>query len=392
VANLSDEELLAALGVSAKHTKMAARTPREERVITGFEEIQKFFDERGRRPLHGEDRDIFERLYAVRLDRLRASPECRQLLAHLDRQNLLGAAVDASQGFAETGDDALLAALGVGESGPDDITTLTHVKPVAERRAAEEIASRKPCRDFEKFEPLFLQVQEDLDSGLRRTRPFEKMDDIKRGEFFIVGGQKAYVAEVGEEFITQYDRRDSRLRVIYDNGTESDVLLRSLQRALHRDGAGRRITDPSAGPLFADNVTEGDAESGTIYVLRSRSDIPEIAANRDLIHKIGVTGGKIDVRTANAQLDPTYLLADIEVVATYELFNIERTRLENVIHRFFSSARLDLEIEDRFGNSVRPREWYLVPLAAIDEAVTKIRDGTIVNFMYDTTTASIKPR
>jgi hypothetical protein len=209
-------------------------------------------------------------------------------------------------------------------------------------------------------------VKNDLDTGIRQTRPFQTMAEIKKGEFFIVGGQIAYVAEVGEEFLTQYDRRDSRLRVIYDNGTESDVLLRSLQRALHRDDAGRRITDPAAGPLFAGESAEGDLASGTIYVLRSKSDHPAVAANRDVLHKIGVTGGDVGRRFANAKLDPTFLMADVEIVATYSLFNINRARLENVIHRVFSPARLDISITDRFGSPIKPREWFLVPLWAVD--------------------------
>jgi len=393
VADLSDEELLDALGVNIEAERKSSCTPREERIIAGFEEIQKFSDEHGRPPLHGENRDIFERLYAVRLDRLRALPDCRELLAGMDRQGLLAAAAVTQGDVAEEGDDdALLAELGVASSAPDGITALKHVKSRAEVRAAEEIGSRTACKDFDKFKPLFIQVQKELDADIRRTRPFEKMDEIKLGEFFIVGGQKAYVAEVGEEFVTEYDRRDSRLRVIYDNGTESDVLLRSLQRALHRDSAGRRITNPSAGPLFAGEANEQDRESGTIYVLRSRSDHPAIAANRDLIHKIGVTGGELEARLAIAKLDPTYLLAEVDIIATYELFNINRSKLEKLIHRFFSPARLDLQIEDRFGNPVRPREWYLVPLQAIDEAVAKIRDGSITGFEYDPATASVVER
>lgn len=218
------------------------------------------------------------------------------------------------------------------------------------------------------------------------------MAEIKKGEFFIVGGQIAYVAELGEEFITGYERRDSRLRVIYDNGTESDVLLRSLQRALHRDEAGRRITDPVAGPLFAGESEDGDLASGTIYVLRSKSDHPLVAANRDVLHKIGVTGGDVARRLANAKLDPTFLLADVEIVATYNLSNINRTKLENLIHRIFDPARLDIEIKDRFGNPVIPREWFLVPLFAVDEAVERIKDGTITGYVYEPKEARLKPR
>lgn len=392
MADLSDQELLDALGVTAEAPRVAARSQREERIIAGFEEIQKFVDEHGRPPLHGEERYIFERIYAVRLDRLRALAEARELLADLDRQSLLVTSATETDGFAEVDDDALLAALGVSEPGPDDITTLKHVRPAAEKRAAEEIASRTVCKDFETFRPLFELVQSDMKTGARETRLFAKDAEISVGEFFILGGQVAYVASVGEAFVTEYDRKDRRLRVIYGNGTESDLLLRSFQRALYKDSAGRRITDPSAGPLFADRAEDADTESGTIYVLRSLSDHPEIAQNRDLIHKIGVTGGKVEIRTSNAALDPTYLLADVEIVATYELFNIDRTRLENLIHRFFAPARLDLVIADRFGNPVKPREWYLVPLPLIDEAVGRIRDGSIVEFEYDAASASIRRR
>jgi T5orf172 domain len=236
---------------------------------------------------------------------------------------------------------------------------------------------------------LFVQVKKDLDAGIRETRPFQTMAEIKKGEFFIVGGQIAYVAEVGKEFISQYDRRDSRLRVIYDNGTESDVLLRSLQRALHRDEAGRRITDPVAGPLFAGESEDGDLASGTIYVLRSKSDNPVVAAKRDVLHKIGVTGGDVERRVANARLDPTFLMADVEIVATYKLSNISRVKLENLIHRIFDPACLDVEIKDRFGNPIIPREWFLVPVFVIDEAVERIKDGTITNYRYDPKTASL---
>src|SRR5271157_3430338 len=139
--------------------------------------------------------------------------------------------------------------------------------------------------DFERFKPLFEQVQRELESGVRNTRQFELKAEIRPGSWFIVGGQKAYVAEMGEIFSNAQGRTDARLRVIFDNGTESDLLMRSLQRALHKDEAGRRITDPVAGPLFAGDNAEGDLASGTIYVLRSKSNHPVVAANRDVLHK-----------------------------------------------------------------------------------------------------------
>lgn len=383
------DDLAAELAEFAPAEKKGGRSPREERIIAGFEEIQRFADQHGRAPQHGEVRDIFERLYAVRLDRLRALEECRSLLAPLDAQGLLTGAAQAPVVPAESmDDDALLAEL-EDMAGAPDITELRHVRTAADKRAAEEIANRTTCEDFDRFKPLFEQVQRELATGIRETRPFEMKAEIEQGRFFIVGGQKAYVADKGEIVTTEHGRTDARLRVIFDNGTESNMLMRSLQRALNKDDAGRRITDPVAGPLFAGVSEEGDLASGTIYVLRSKSDHPMVAANRDLVHKIGVTDRDVAQRIAGSRLQPTFLMADVEIVATYELYNIGRSKLENLIHRIFEPGRLDIEIKDRFGRPVVPREWFLVPLFVIDEAVEKIRDGTITGYVYDPKTATL---
>lgn len=383
MTDLDLDDLRAELAEFAAPEKKGGRTPREERIIAGFEEIQRFVDEHGRPPLHGEERDIFERLYAVRLDRLRTLEECRSLLIPLDRQGLLGDASHTLVAAAEEMDpDELLAEL-AGAAGDPEITELRHVRSAAEKRAAEEVANREACVDFNTFKPLFEQVQRELDAGVRQTRAFELKAEIRPGSWFIVGGQKAYVAEAGEVFTNPQGRTDARLRVIFDNGTESNLLMRSLQRALNKDDAGRRISDPVAGPLFAGEQAEDDHASGTIYVLRSKSEEPIVAENRELVHKIGVTNMDVGQRIAGARLQPTFLMADVEIVATYRLFNISRVKLENLIHRIFEPARLDIAIKDRFGNPVIPREWFLVPLFVIDEAVDKIRDATITDYVYD---------
>jgi len=392
VAKFADEDdaLLDELGIEIGTGSEAGRTHREERVIAGFEEIQRFVEEHGRAPQHGENRDIFERLYAVRLDRLRELDDCRVLLEPLDHQGLLAGPRPVTVGEAsEIDDDELLAQLGVEASEPTEITELRHVRPAAEKRAAEEIANRQKCEDFDRFRPLFAQVQKEIEDGFRQTRPFELKAEIRPGSWFIVGGQKAYVAEVGEIFTNPQGRTDARLRVVFDNGTESNLLMRSLQRALNKDEAGRRITDPTAGPLFSDHHTDDDKASGTIYVLRSKSDHPLVAANRELVHKIGVTNMDVGQRIAGARLQPTFLMADVEIAATYELFNINRTKLENLVHRVFAPAQLDIEIKDRFGNPVIPREWFLVPLFVIDEAVERIKDGTITGYKYDPKAAAL---
>jgi hypothetical protein len=266
-----DLELLSELGVDIVSEPSAQRSAREERIIAGFEEVERF---EGRLPQHGEEHDIFERLYAVRL-------------------------------------------------------------------------------------------------------------------LFILDGQKVMVADMGEPFVSDYGRQDRRLRVVYDNATESDLLLRSLQRALNKDKASRRITTPDLGPLFSHIEAEDDLPTGYIYVLRSQSEHPFIVKNRSVIHKVGVTGGDVKSRIANAKKDPTYLLADVEIVATFKLANINGQQLEALLHKVFDSARLELVLPDRFGTTVQPREWFLLPLNVIEAVIEKIKEGAIDQFRYDPKTASL---
>jgi len=396
MADLSDLELLSELGVDTAPEVKRALTPRQERVIAGFEDIQRFVAEYGRVPQHGDDRDIFERLYAVRLDQLRKQPECREILAYLDTDGLLDATPITQDAPTDLADDALLRELGIESDPVSDISQLRHVTSRAEKRAAEEIANREKCEDFEAFKPLIEAVQADLASGARVTKPIIQTEvtlaEIHPGGFFIVGGQLAYIADATEEFVTQYERKDRRLRVIYDNATESNVLARSFQKALYRDDTSRRVIEPEAGPLFGKAAENEDLGSGTIYVLRSRSPHPYITENRTLIHKIGVTGQTVEARIANAASDPTFLLAEVEVVATYKLYNINRSRLEGLIHRALAAAQIELSTDDRFGKAVQPREWFLVPLPKIDELVDKISDGSITKFRYDPACADFVER
>lgn len=384
------DELAAELSEFAVPEAKGGRPPREERVIAGFEEIQRFVEKHGRAPQHGEDRDIFERLYAVRLDRLRALPDCRALLEPLDHQDLLAGTLGVAEPPATYNVDQLAAELG-GVTDVDDITVLRHVRTSADKRAAEEIADRKRCEDFETFKPLFERVQADLKTGLRQSQPIEAgRRAIEAGDFFVLDGLTLYVAEVGDPLKTTAGEVDRRLRLIFSNGTESNLLLRSLQRAFYNDPAARRLTSPESGQLsFGGELEADDVESGTIYVLRSLSDHPYVAQHRNIIHKVGVTGGRVEARIANAENEATYLLAKVEVAATYKLAGINRTRMENLFHRLFAPARLNITINDRFGRPVQPEEWFLVPLFVIDEAVARIKDGSITGYIYDPNAAGL---
>ena len=327
----------------------------------------------------------------MRLDRLRALDECRALLEPLDHQGLLAGAKPAPASSPdELDDDELLAQLGVEAAAPADITELRHV------RVGSGEARGRGDRQSPEMRGL-RQLQASVRAGAEGTRAracgrpagSSASPKSRRASSTSSAARKPMSRRLEEPFTNEHGDIDARLRVIFDNGTESNLLMRSLQRALQQDAAGRRIIDPVAGPLFTDQNEEGDEASGIVYVLRSKSDHPAVAANRDVLHKIGVTGGDIARRIANARLDPTFLMADVEIVATYELYNINRTRLENLIHRIFGPARLDIEIKDRFGQPIVPREWFLVPLFAVDEAIERIREGTITGCIYDPKTARL---
>lgn len=392
MSDLDLDDLAAELADFAPTEKKGGRPAGQERIIAGFEDIQRFVEKYGRHPRHGEGRDIFERLYAVRLHRLRTLPECRALLEPFDHQGLLR----EDHNLGASANDSLLdldslATELAGVDASDDITVLRHVRTGSEKRAADEVADRRPCEDFPTFRPLFERVHTEVQSGLRQSRRIKAGDRaIEAGDFFVLDGLTLYVAEVGEPLKTTAGEVDRRLRVIFSNGTESNMLLRSLQRAFYDDPAARRLVSPESGQLsFGGELEADDVESGTIYVLRSLSNDPYIAQHRDIIHKIGVTGGTVESRIANAEHEATYLLAKVEVVATYKLVGVNRTRMEHLFHKLFAPARLNITIHDRFGHPVQPEEWFLVPLFAINEAVERLRDGSITRYVYNPATAKL---
>jgi hypothetical protein len=214
-----------------------------------------------------------------------------------------------------------------------------------------------------------------------------------------------YVAEVNEPHIRS-GKANARLRLIFDNGTESDNLLRSLAAELYKDGPagrGQRVTTPEAGPLFqadaglsaeqraavsaspASPVTASSADihTGQIYVVRSLSPDPEIRKLDGFLFKIGFTTGDVEGRMGAAKDDPTFLLTPVHPVKTYAVYNLNTVKMEALLHKFFAGARLNIEIKDRFGKFRRPREWFLVPIEIVDEAIKRLIDGSIVNYQYD---------
>ena len=355
----------------------------QQRIIDTFAEINQFVDRYKRKPGETDKPSISERGLRMKLNGLMNDSASRDLLLPYDRHKLFPAEpIKAPQSLDEIFDDDLL------ETPQDNIFDLVYVKLQAAK--PDEVAERQVCVDFNEFKPLFEQCVREMGEGKRKAIPFANEQEVSAGEFFILNGVLVYVAEVGETHIRN-GKKNARLRLIFDNGTEGNNLLRSLATELYKDPNGRRVTSTDMGPLFDDKPQEGDAQTGMIYVVKSLSDDPEIRKLDGLLHKIGFTSGKMEIRIQNAKDDPTYLMAPVHPVTTYTLYNIDRVKLEHLLHDFFAEARLDIEITDRFGKKVRPREWFLLPPAVISEAVSRLKDGSIVNYQYDAQAAAIVP-
>ena len=364
--------------------KVAARTASSEqqRILDTFTEVNQFIDRFKRRPGDTDKPSVSERGLRMKLNGLMNDSAARDLLLPYDRHQLLAAPPKQPQTLDEILEDELLT------TPQDAIFDLVHVKPSVAK--PDEVAERQVCKEFDKFKPLFEQCVREMSEGKRKAIPFANEQEIGAGEFFILNGVLVYVAEVGETHIRN-GKKNARLRLIFDNGTEGNNLLRSLATELYKDPNGRRVTTTDMGPLFTDTPQDVDTQTGMIYVVKSLSNDPEIRKLDGLLHKIGFTSGKMEVRIQNAKDDPTFLMAAVHPVTTYTLYNINRVKLEHLLHDFFGAARLNIEITDRFGKKVRPREWFLLPQSIIGEAVARLKDGSIVNYRYDADRVALVP-
>lgn len=383
-------------------------TPSPKRVAVdtktqqAFREICAFVLKHGREPVDAIHAEFDERSLARRLRRIRDTPSMRDMLRDVDTLGILKSSDSKVSNSHEKQDTAF----DVGAAKPtsiddildsidyddsDSIFTLKHVKSGAERDTADYIARRKPCVEFDRFKPLFEQVERDLKSGRRKSLPFRIEQQIIAGQFFILGGLIAYIDWVGEPF-EEHGKENARMRTIFSNGTEVDNLRWSLAAGLYRDKGGRRISEPEIGGLFGTTATDADVGTGTVYVLQSLSNHAAVAPNRSILHKIGVTTGSVQTRIANAEKDATYLLAPVKVVAEFVIFNTKPHGIEKLLHTYFDVARADIKIEDRFGNPVKSREWFFVSVPIIKEAVDRLINGTLAQTHYDLKTARIVSR
>lgn len=266
----------------------------------------------------------------------------------------------------------------------EGILTLKHVTPA--RNKYDSGKGTKPCEDFEKFKYRFEKCHSDLKQGKRKLIEFKGASRIEVGNFYLLGGQLAYVDNLYNAQKKIHGRMDARLRLIFENGTESDMLRNSLERRLYERN-GKAITELEETNQDIINqrmqgITQDDKEVGYIYILKSKSQNYEIASIENL-YKIGLARESVKKRIKNAHKETTYLSDEVELIAQYKCYNLNLSTLENLIHRFFAEVRLDVSIIGEDGREINPKEWFIVPLEVINEAIELLINGTIVNYRYD---------
>ncbi len=380
------------LGLLNVQVRVTAPRPDDLRA-NRFEEINQFIDREGRRPISMSE-DHTERLLNRRLEAIIGNTAEWPALRAYDRHNLLLAQpmeataptiapneVTSLDDIFDSDDGGLL------DIADQSIFDLKHI-PSVEREAPDEIAQRTPCADFWQFESIFQKLHEDLRSGSAQSIPFARESLIVKGEAFILQGVMCFIDAILEDDDDR-DRFNPRLRLIFENGTESNMLLRSLARSLYKDENGRRVLQDSDYLVDAfNNITHKDKRSGVIYIVKSLSDNPALKQFPQL-YKIGYTEHSAEERTKNAERDIAFLESPIQIVSSIECFNLNPHRFETLIHGFLSAQRLNMTLIGRNGKPYRPQEWFAVPLDTAREVIRRIVDGTIRHFRMDNTVGRI---
>lgn len=379
LADLFAADIDGLLDTPTKPTPVTA----DSRLEKGFLEIVEFYRVHGREP-SSSTRNIAERKLGARLDGFRASPERAEQVRPFDEYGLLKAPeIDSVDDLLAEDDLDLL-------DSDEDIFDLSGLPEQPDKpRSADGVAKRTKAEEFEVFKPLFAAKHAELQEGTWRLIPFRGLSTIKEGTFFVLGGVMAFVAEVGEtEFKPSgdRDRPKERLRVVFENGTESSMYRQSFSIRLYEQN-GRAVVRTG---FDASEIGDADQETGHIYVLRSLSEDPEIAGLNDL-YKIGFSTTTVNQRVANAAKEPTYLMAPVEVIADYRAYNLRPSALEHLLHRVFATSRLQISQDGPGGRTYNPSEWFIAPLRVIDQAVDMIMTGDIVDVVYDHTSQKLVP-
>lgn len=404
------------LNVEAK--RLGSSSPPE---VSKFEEINTFIDQEGRRP--EPTGELNEKLLARRLQSYIGNTQAHESIRAYDRHNLLASTVTQASPLQNT-DIELTGAekntvdeikesrsAGIGDVAVEEVASLedifnsdmfsqmdfgdqslfemTHVPSIDSREKPEEVARRKACKDFYKFEPIFTNIHSNLKSGEMQSVRYKNEAQMNEGDVFIVEGVICLIAEIGEYRENSEGRYDPRMRVIFENGTESNLLLRSLGKRLWLDETGRKIISQTNSQIDGPNaLNDQDKRAGQIYIVTTKSENPILKSIPNLV-KIGYTEHTVEQRTKNATRDTAFLEAPVRILAAMDCYNLNPSKFETLIHGFFHAQRLNVTLTGKNGRAYHPKEWFSVPLDTVREVVKRIINGSIVNYRMDNTTTTL---
>lgn len=358
----------------------------DERLIEAFQEINVFFERNNREP---EATNVTEFKLLSRLKGIREDAKKVEILKAHDLYNLLKVKEDVKSIGDILQDDDL------GILDTEETLSIFKLKNVANSREREEadfIARRKPMKEkeFEVYNSMFKEVHQELRKGKRKIVEFKEYN-LQEGVYYVLDGMLLFLESINidesSKTLPSGDRiwKDGRTSCIFENGTKSNMLYRSLSKRLYENGkvvTHNSDTDDATLLNNSNAIGEEDLATGWIYVLKSKSTNTEIAAINNL-YKIGYSQVEVEQRIRNAAKEPTYLNADVSIISTYKCYNVNPQKFEQLLHRFLAEACLDIDILDDLGRRITPREWFVVPLPIIDKVINLILSGEIVKYHYD---------
>jgi hypothetical protein len=342
--------------------KQSAHRDEVKMIKENFQNIMAFYEQYGKEP--SKDAPRPERTLASRLEGIREDKNQIAILKEFDRFSLL------KRKGLENDPYGLL-------ESEEDIFTLKHVSRVVNE--PDYVAKRKPCKEFSNYKKLFESVHKDLREKQRALQEFRGERFIKKGIFFVLKGVVGYVASVGQ-IKKEKNVANARLHCVFENATESDMLLRSLSAELYKDG--KIVTQLNEEIEDNFQISESDELSGYIYILKSKSD-DELIRNIKNLYKIGYASHSVKERIKNAKNEVTYLMADVEYVTSYKIYNLNAKKLEKLLHQFFGNSCLNIKMMGEDGEYHNPREWFIAPLSVIKQAIVMVENEDIVAYRYD---------
>lgn len=371
--------------------KISHKQTDDERLMTSFAEINAFIDTHGKEP-EANPSDVAELKLYLRLQGLRENEAKIEQLLDADihqlfqSNNRVGETIGKYEVSKEINSlDDLLDddSLDILSDDEPELFDFKHISKEDNRIKTDFAARRKPCKDFEKYKENFKQVHDDLTQGRRKLLKFG-MGHLKVGNYYLHNGLVFYLESVSFDRKEHY-REDGRTRCIFENGTESNMLFRSVSKVLYANGKTISPNTQKAREGFVEDLSgiSGDDEAtGYIYVLKSKSTDKQIASIKNL-YKIGFSKNEVESRIQNAQEQPTYLMAEVKIIEVFKCFNLNPQKFEKLLHNFFGHSCLDIDVFDKYGKRHSPREWFIAPLDIIIDAIALLDSGEIINYHYD---------